>query len=116
MREKDVVSQAVLLMQKAQAQLALNDIVAAEQNVERVITLLEHGEGTSEYVANAYSIYAKLLIRKGKLADAVAYYKKAATDNRKNERWEQYARDLHDLGFVYDERFGGPRQCNFLLS
>ena len=98
----------LLLMQKAQAQLELNEIVSAEQNVQRMISLLEHGEGVSEYLANAYSVYAKLLIKKGKLADAVAYYKKAATDNRKNERWEQYARDLQDLGLVYDKDLGDP--------
>ena len=115
-REKDVLSEALLLLQKAQAQLALNEIVSAEQNVQRMISLLEHGEGVSEYLASAYSVYAKLLIKKGKLADAVSYYKKAATDNRKNEQWEQYVRDLQDLGLLYDEDLQRPRQCNFLLS
>lgn len=108
MRENDVVSEAALLMQKAQAQVALNDIVAAEQNVERVIPLLEHGEVTSEYLATAYSIYARLLIKKGKLEDAVSYYKKAATDNRKNKIWDQLARDLQDLGVLYEVELKDP--------
>ncbi len=107
-REKDVLSEALLLMQKAQAQLELNELVSAEQNVQRMISLLEHGEGVSEYLANAYSVYGKLLIKKGKLADAVAYYKKAATENRKNEQWEQYADDLQDLGLLYDKDLGDP--------
>ena len=103
LREKDVLREAILLMQKAQAQLALNEIVSAEQNVQRMIGLLQQGEGGSENLATAYSVYGKLLIRKGKLADAVKYYKKAATDNRKNEQWDQYARDLQDLGLLYDK-------------
>ena len=73
-----------------------------------LISLLEHGEGASEYLASAYSVYGKLLIRKGKLADAVTYYKKAATGDRKNERWEQCARDLQDLGLLYDKDLGDP--------
>ena len=51
-RENDVVSEAALLMQKAQAQVQLNDIVAAEQNVEGVIPLLEHGERRVRILAN----------------------------------------------------------------
>ena len=73
-----------------------------------MISLLEHGEGASEYLASAYSVYAKLLIKKAKLADAVTYYKKAATGNRKNEQWEQYAEDLQDLGLLYDKDLTTP--------
>ena len=112
-REKDVVWEAMLLLQKAQAQLALNEIVTAEQNVQQMIGLLEHGEGVSEYLASAYSVYAKLLIKKGKLADAVAYFKKAATANRKHGQSEQYARDLHDLGLLYDKDLRDPANALF---
>ena len=105
--EKDVVSEAMLLLQKGQAQLALNDLVSAEQNVGRMIGLLEQGEGVSEYLASAYPVYAKLLIKKGKQANAEAYYKKAATASRKTEHWEQYARDLQDLAF-FTTNLGDP--------
>jgi len=107
-REKDVVSEALLLIQKAQAQLELRELVSAEQNVQRIISLLGQGEAASEYLANAYSVYGRLLIRKRKPADAVAYYKKAATANRKNEQWEQCALDLQDLGLLYDKDLGDP--------
>ena len=107
-RIKDVRSETLLLLQKAQAQLALDEIVSAEQNVQRMIGLLTQEESTSENLASAYSVYGKLLTRKGKMEEAVAYYKKAVSDNRKHERWEQYAGDLQDLGLLYDENLHDP--------
>ena len=106
-RESDSLSEG-LLMQKAQAQLELNEIASAEQNIQRIINVLERGDGDAEYLASAYSVYGRLLVRKGKLADAVSYYKKAEADDRKNQRWEQCARDLQSLGLLYDEDLDDP--------
>ena len=50
LREKDCYPQAILLPQKAQAQLGLNDIGSAEQNLQRSINLLEHVNGASDHL------------------------------------------------------------------
>ncbi|HEX6227016.1 MAG TPA: CHAT domain-containing tetratricopeptide repeat protein [Chryseolinea sp.] len=106
-RDNDVLSEG-LLMQKAQAQLELNEIGSAEQIIQRMIRVLEGGKGDAEYLASAYSVYGKLLVRKEKPAEGALYYRKAADDNRKNKLWEQCSRDLQDLGLVYDEYLHDP--------
>ena len=110
-REKAVLPEAFLLLQKAQAQVGLNDIASADQNLQRSINLFEYVDGGSDHLPSAYSVYGILLTKKGRPADALCYYKKAAAGNRENGQWEQYARDLQDIGLFYDKVLKDPRSA-----
>ena len=107
---EDALSEALMLMQKSQAYLQLNEIELAEKDVTKMIHLLRSGgdEGRS-YLPNAFSVYGKLLSKQKKVHEAVAFYKRAYDGNKENERWEQNerwaqcSRDLLDLGLLYDQ-------------
>lgn len=103
-KNQDALSEALLLMQRTQAYLQLNEIELAERDVTKMIALLHKGgdEGVS-YLPNAYSVYANLLKQQKKTDEAVSFYRKAYDGNKKYERWEQCSRDLLDLGFLYDQ-------------
>jgi tetratricopeptide (TPR) repeat protein/CHAT domain-containing protein len=110
--KQDTLSEALMLMQKAQAYLQLNEIELAEKDVTKMVTHLRTGgsEGVS-YLPNAYSVYAKLLLKQKKMDQAVSFYRKAYDGNKKNERWEQCSRDLQGLGLLYDQELGDPKNA-----
>lgn len=103
-KERDALAQALMLMQKAQAYLKLNQIELAEKDVIKMITLLRAG-GNEEasYLPNAYSVYGKLLTYQRKIDEAVTLYRKAYDGNKELEEWGQCSRDLQDLGLLYDQ-------------
>lgn len=103
-KNKDGLSEALMLMQKAQAYLQLNEVEIAEKDVTRMITLLRNGgdEGVN-YLPNAYSVYGKLLRKQKKFNKAIAFYRKAYDGNKQSGSWQQCTRDLQDLGVLYDD-------------
>ncbi|HTD39322.1 MAG TPA: tetratricopeptide repeat protein, partial [Mucilaginibacter sp.] len=104
---KDTLEVASLLVQKAQAEIKLGSYQDAQQNITRSLFLLQlysvkEGDQKSG-LASAYSVYARLLNATGEHLAATVYYKKAFESDMKNEDLAQSARDLMDLGLVFDE-------------
>ena len=111
-KNKDAVSEALMLMQKTQAYLQLNEIELAEKNAAKMITLLRTGgnEGVS-YLPNAYSVYAHLLTKQKKLPQAIAFYKNAYDGNKEKKMWDQCSGNLQDLGLLYDRDLNDPENA-----
>lgn len=108
----DSLSSAYILMQKAQAQLALNRAGEAEKNIKEVIRVLSNNEHAGpEYLASSYSIYAELLTAKKDLRKAVAFHSKAYELNKKQGNYTQCARDMINLGYLYDKEMNEPHQA-----
>jgi tetratricopeptide (TPR) repeat protein len=101
--------EALLLIQKAQSESEINRIGQAEQNISRAIEILDKNNIT-DYLPNAYSVYAHVLSRRKLFNEATSYYKKAARSNLHQNNQEQAARDLHDLGFLYDKELNDPER------
>ena len=95
--------EALLLIQKAQSLAEINHIAEAHRNISAAIHLLNTNELTS-YLPNAYSVYANVLSQKNQYKEAVSYYEKAMELNLAQNNREQAARDLHDLGFLYESK------------
>lgn len=111
-RKKDGLAEALMLMQKAQAYLKLNQIELAEKDVTKMITLLRTGgDEEASYLPNAYSVYGKLLTYQRKIDEAVSLYKRAYDGNKKIGQWEQCSRDLLDLGHLYDRELNDPKNA-----
>ncbi|HYE53439.1 MAG TPA: tetratricopeptide repeat protein, partial [Chitinophagaceae bacterium] len=102
-QSQNTMYEAIMQMQKAQAALELNNIAEAEKSIRQALPVLTGKEADTIRMATAYSIYAKLLNAKKDPRNAAVYYKKAFDLNRKIGNNEQCARDMLDLGRLYDE-------------
>ncbi len=100
---KDTISEAFLLAQKAQAQLELNNISAAEGNLKKAISILATATDT-RHLATAYTIYARLLERKNEHKTAVQYYLKSFELRKAKKNWIQCSQTMLDLGDLYDNK------------
>ncbi len=107
----DSLSVAYLRMQKAQSQLALAQAGEAEKNIKEVIRVFTLYKASADYLATSYSIYARLLTAKNDHRGAAAYYSKAFETNRQQHNDAQCARDLIDLGYVYDRDLHDHRKA-----
>lgn len=101
LKNSDPLSQALLLLQRAQALLELDRMAEAENDLSKSFELLQ-ANGGEEFIPNANSVQAYLLSRKKKYDEAVIRYTKAFDTNQRAQNWEQCARDLQDLGMLYD--------------
>jgi CHAT domain-containing protein/Tfp pilus assembly protein PilF len=100
---KDSLSEELLLLQKAQAQVGLNRIPEADPNIKRAIDILERNEVTTDRLAGGYSIYADLLSKKKEYGKAVSYYQKAIRLYVEGSNWEGCSGILLNLGLLYEE-------------
>jgi len=100
---KDTLFDIILLTQKAQSQLALGQTEEAERNVKKTIQALSRKDMPAERLATSYSIYARLLNTRKESLEAAGYYKKAFELNLQQKNLTQCARDLMDLGYLYDK-------------
>lgn len=107
---KDTLDVAGLLALMAQAEIKLGDYQAAQKNITKSLFLLQQYQtkdsDQKEYLATSYSIYARLLNATGMHLAATAFYKKAFDSNMENNKLWQCARDLMDMGLVFDEDLG----------
>ncbi|HYF69300.1 MAG TPA: CHAT domain-containing protein [Ohtaekwangia sp.] len=94
------IDEALLLMQKIQAELELNRLEDSKINSRKVIDIFTK-EGGSYYLGNAYALLANVLSKKSQYNESIRYYKKAYEENVKLGKWSQSIRDLQDLGFLY---------------
>lgn len=109
---QDTESEALLLIQKAQSQLELNQLPGAETNIQAAIRILSSTNNRSlEYLASSYSVYANLLKRKMDFKASILNYRKAYELNRQQNNLAQCARDLSDLGFLYDKNLNAPAKA-----
>ena len=99
--------EALLLIQKAQSESELKRIDHAERNILKAITILNEHR-LDAYLPNAYSVYANVLSKKRKFSEAIWHYNKASKLNSMQQNLEQSARDLHDLGYLYDKELNDP--------
>jgi CHAT domain-containing protein len=107
---QDIEFEAMLLVQKAQSQLALNQLPEAETNIKAAIQILS--ELNKELnLATSYSVYANLLERKKDFAESITYYKKAYELNFQREKISQCTRVLTDLGGLYDNELKEPAKA-----
>lgn len=102
--------EALLLIQKAQCQSELNRISDAGKNVSQAITIL-NSHHLGYYLPNAYSVYALVLSREKQFEEAISYYTKAFDLNLAEGNVAQAARDLHDLGFLFDKELNDYKQA-----
>jgi CHAT domain-containing protein/tetratricopeptide (TPR) repeat protein len=98
----DHAAEASLLSQKAQAQIELNDLQKAEENIKKAISIFSGDIYYADRLATSYSVYAQLLTSRGDLKSAVNYYKKSFALNETNAHWVQCSRDMLNLGYLYD--------------
>ena len=105
---KDSLAEANLLSQKAQAQLALNNLAGAKININRSINILQKNTEGSTYLPTAYSTYALYLIKSGDYKNAITYYKKSIALNKSFQKPEQTSRDLLNLGLLYEAYLHQP--------
>lgn len=101
--------EAVMVIQKAQSQFALGDLAGAEKNITDGIKKLSNDPGL--YLATAYSVYASVLEGKKEYAAAKQHFIKAFELNRQFNNWAQCARDLMDLGYLYDHYLSDARKA-----
>ncbi|WEK35053.1 MAG: CHAT domain-containing protein [Candidatus Pseudobacter hemicellulosilyticus] len=99
---QDPQAAAFIRLQQVQAELALDRLAAAEQNILQVIQELRQDPTAAGYLATSYSVYALLLNTKKEPARAAHYYRHALALNKQLQNTAQCARDLIDLGYLYD--------------
>jgi CHAT domain-containing protein len=100
-KSQDVSAEALLLLQKAQAQIQLSQLIEAEKNIKHAIQNLMV-LGKINMLANAYSVYGKLLSQKRDFKGSVHFYRKAFQANSQIQDYGQCIRDLNELGYTYD--------------
>lgn len=100
---------ALLLIQQAQSETELNRLKSAEQHVSDAVTILE-GLELDLYLANAYSVYAGILSRKKEFDQAIELYNESFSLNERQGKTLQSARDLNDLGLLYDRGLGDDKR------
>jgi CHAT domain-containing protein/tetratricopeptide (TPR) repeat protein len=106
----DTLDVAELLAQKVQSEIELGSYQDARQDIKRSLFLLR-GYSVKDPLqksglSSAYSVYARLLNATGKHLAATDYYKKAFELNMENRDLAQCARDLMDIGLVFDDNLG----------
>lgn len=99
---QDPLAAAFIGLQKVQSQLALEQLDAAEKNILQVIEVLGKDPASADYLATSYSVYALLLNTRKEPQRAAGYYRKALVLNKELRNPAQCARDLIDLGYLYD--------------
>ncbi|GGB82194.1 CHAT domain-containing protein [Dyadobacter sediminis] len=99
---KDTLAEGALLCQKAQAQIELNDLEKAEQNIKDAISIFYGNPLNSNRLATAYAVYAQLLKKNRKYHTAVQYYLQSNQLNETTGNWAQCSRDMLNLGYLYD--------------
>ena len=109
--ERDSLSEANLLSQKAQAQLALNHLSEAQKNITKSIDILQKNTDGSKYLPTAYSTYALYLNKTGNNKAAIEYYKKAIGINKEKLDSAQVSRNLLNLGLFYDKDLHQPSKA-----
>ncbi|WP_158858280.1 CHAT domain-containing protein [Lunatibacter salilacus] len=103
--------EAMLHVQKAQAQLALIQFNEAEASIQKAIRILSQFDVPSQYLASSYSVLANLLKVQGDYDESIYYYTKAYKINFQENNISQCIRDLSDLGFLYDENLTNPTKA-----
>lgn len=98
----DTSAEASLLSQKAQAQIELNNIPEAGENIKKALFILVNNNSNIDKLATSYSVYARLLNKKGDKKTAIQYYQKAIELNKTIGYWVQCSRDMLNLGSLYD--------------
>lgn len=100
---QDTLYEAILRLQLAQAQLRTSLIEPARANVLFGIDVLKKDKENAGYLATGYAIYAALLRESTDYHKATKNFETAFFINKAIKNWPQCARDLIDLGFVYDK-------------
>jgi CHAT domain-containing protein/tetratricopeptide (TPR) repeat protein len=109
---QDTESKAILLIQKAQSQLEMDQLPGAENNIQEAIRILSGNNNKSlEYLASSHSVYANLMKKKKEFHASINNYRKAYEFNLQQNNLAQCARDLSDLGLVYDKNFNVPSKA-----
>ncbi|SHE86052.1 CHAT domain-containing protein [Pedobacter caeni] len=113
---KDRMAMAPLLAQKAQSEVEMGMFADAEVCVRKAISLLEGKEASPEHLATSYSVYADLLQKSGKIADALSFYHQSLELNKSQENWEQCSRDLLEIGRVYLHRLNQKKKAVYYYN
>ncbi len=98
----DPIAEASLLSQKAQAQVELDDLQKAEEDIKKAITIFAGDAYYTDRLATSYSVYAQLLTTRRDFRSAIIYYKKSFALNETSANWVQCSRDMLNLGYLYD--------------
>lgn len=101
-RRQDTLSEVALLAQKAQSQVALNDTVAATQNIRSALQILP-ANAPPEHQATCFTIYAGILGKEKKFKAAIAFYQQAFQVNQRLQRWDQCALNMLDMGYLCND-------------
>ena len=109
-QDHDAKFESWLLVQKAQSQAELDELEKAEQDVNTAMNILNE-TGMTQYLSNAYNVYANILGKRKRFAPATEYYARAFEANRKSGNIAQAARDLQDLALLYRNGMGEHRKA-----
>lgn len=109
-QDHDAKFESWLLVQKAQSEAELDKLENAEQDVNAAMNILNE-TGLTQYLPNAYNVYANILGKRKRFAAAAEYYIRAYEANRKSGNITQAARDLQDLALLYRNGMGEHRKA-----
>jgi CHAT domain-containing protein len=109
-QEHDVEYESLLLVQQAQAEAELGMLDEAEKDLTTAMQNL-NSAGLTQYLPNTYNVYANILGKRKRFAEATDYYNRAYAGNRKQGNIAQAARDLHDLALLYRNGMGERRKA-----
>ncbi|GAA0560098.1 CHAT domain-containing protein [Chitinophaga japonensis] len=110
---KDTSFEVSMMLQKAQAQLYLDDVAAAESTMQQPLRFFTSGrEISDERLAVICSIYGRLLGKKKSAYAAITYYRKAIALNLRCKNLIQAVRNIIDLGYyIYDRELNNPQRA-----
>lgn len=94
---------ALVHLQKAQAQLAVDSVKDATKDIEKAFEILPTVEYSEDDASIAYSIYALLLRAIGDIENAISYYEAAIAIDFRNGQLSNGIKNLSNIGNLYDE-------------
>lgn len=105
------VDVAFLLLQKGQAQLALQQIPLAEENIRKALEIVMKSDLHEFYRTTVYEILCVLLVDKGSFEEALAYYDKAYQITKRNGYLNAAAVNLSEIGLIYGYFLNRPAEA-----
>ncbi|RBL89368.1 CHAT domain-containing protein [Chitinophaga flava] len=96
---QDTLSEMIMLAQKAQALVAIDD-TSAGATMRRALQLLP-ANALPAHQVTCYTIYASILGKEKQYKAALSYYQQALQVNRTQQRWNQCALNLIDIGNLW---------------
>lgn len=106
----DKLYEAILRTQKAQSLIDLEQLHKAESDLQKAYEILSSLD-SNQYLATLFYVYARLNIKRKNFDEAASFYKKSYQINLDIKNTDQCARDLLDLGYLFDNNLNAPEKA-----